>query len=242
MKKVLLTLALLVSVFALSAQSFYVVNSDGQVVESGSSFHLYGDGSGMGDIVIELQVVANEPVTLIGEKVEHNVVENTDNYFCWGACLDPGTYVSNPVDLTVGTPQVFSAHYMYTNTIEEVIGLEQSMTYNLYYAETNELAWTIDVVFVYTNYGVEENNTTTLCDAYPVPARDVVYFDYSLNSGANAEIAIYNMMGQEVLRNEINGMHGKASVNVSDLADGIYFYSLIVNGKIEKSNKLVVRK
>ena len=44
------------------------------------------------------------------------------------------------------------------------------------------------------------------------------------------------------MRNEINGMSGKASINVSDLTDGVYFYSLIINGKVEKSNKIVVKK
>ena len=56
----------------------------------------------------------------------------------------------------------------------------------------------------------------------------------------NATIAIYNMMGQEVIRQDVNDTH--VSVNVSDLTDGIYFYSIIVNGDAVKTSKLVVRK
>ena len=48
------------------------------------------------------------------------------------------------------------------------------------------------------------------------------------------------MMGQEVVRQDINDSH--VSINVSDLTDGIYFYSLIVNNETVKTNKLVVRK
>ena len=93
-------------------------------------------------------------------------------------------------------------------------------------------------------FGVEDvNNIAEFSNAYPMPASDVVNFDYSFNSDVNsAMVAVYNMMGQEVLRSDISGMSGKHSLNVSDLADGVYFYSLIVNGKTEKSNKLIIRK
>ena len=78
---------------------------------------------------------------------------------------------------------------------------------------------------------------------YPVPASNVVNFDYNFPASVNnATIAIYNMMGQEVMRNEISGIQGKASLNVSDLADGVYFYSLIVNGEMAKSSKLIIKK
>ena len=244
MKKLIFTLALIVSVLALSAQSYQVVTSDGRVVENGESFYIYGDGTATGgELNIEFGVTANENVRLIAEKVEENVVEGTMNFICWGTCLDPSVYVSAPVDLTPGAaPQVFSAHYL--GDVNEVAGLEQIMTYYLYPANAVDDKFIIHVTFKYSLEGIDDNNSVDMfSNAYPVPASNVVNFDYNFPASVNnATIAIYNMMGQEVMRNEISGIQGKASLNVSDLADGVYFYSLIVNGEMAKSSKLIIKK
>ncbi len=75
---------------------------------------------------------------------------------------------------------------------------------------------------------------------YPNPANDFVNFDVEMQNVQSASIVIYNMMGQEVVRQYIKDSH--VSINVSDLTDGIYFYSLIVNNETVKTNKLVVRR
>ena len=243
MKKLFLTISLILSVFALSAQSF-TVTKDGEPVTSGATYHVWGDGEAtFGELNIEFNVSATEDVRLIAEKVEVQVVDNTTNYICWGQCLAPFVYVSDPYNLTPGMPEIFSMHYMYANDIAEVAGQEQVMKYFLYPANDPDNKFVINVVFKYSIEGVEDiNGVEEFSNAYPVPASDVVNFDYRFNSNvSSAMVAVYNMMGQEVLRSNISSMSGKFSLNVSDLADGVYFYSLIVNGKTEKSNKLVVR-
>ena len=77
-------------------------------------------------------------------------------------------------------------------------------------------------------------------EIYPNPASDFVNFDIEMQNVQSASIVIYNMMGQEVVRQYIKDSH--VSINVSDLTDGIYFYSLIVNNETVKTNKLVVRR
>ena len=80
-------------------------------------------------------------------------------------------------------------------------------------------------------------------NAYPNPAKNMVSFDYNMpNDVQTASIAIYNMMGQEVLKQDLNIGGSRLDVNVSDLTDGVYFYSLIVNNQAVKTNKLVVSK
>ena len=245
MKKLLLTLTMIMSVMALSAQSFTVYDSDGQVVESGSTFYVVGDGADTyGEREIEFDITINEDVSLIGEKVEVQNVSGTNNYFCcFGQCLLSTTFVTNPRDLVAGTSSTFSMHYMYENDIFDVAGLEQVMKYYIYTRENPEDKFIFNVIFKYSLDGVDDINAVeSFSNAYPVPASDVVNFDYSFNAGVNsATVAVYNMMGQEVLRSDISGMTGKLSLNVSDLTDGVYFYSLVVNGKTEKSSKLVVR-
>lgn len=248
MKKLLLSLALLLSVFALSAQTFpfQVTDEDGNIIENNDTFYIYGDGGDLGIIEIKLQVtnMSDETITLIGEKEEINVVEGTDNYFCFGFCYGSSVYVGSPYDLAPEFGDEWSFHYVPfdAETGEPILG-EQVMRYSLYERNNPDDKFILNVTFKYSEDGiVDYTNAEVFSNAYPVPACDVVNFDYNFASSVNAEIAIYNMMGQEVLRNGINGVSGKASINVSDLADGVYFYSLIVNGKTEKSSKLVIRK
>ena len=99
---------------------------------------------------------------------------------------------------------------------------------------------TFEFYFRYETNSVEENLSNMLSNAYPNPASNFVNFDVEMQNVQSASIAIYNMMGQEVVRQDINDSH--VSINVSDLTDGIYFYSLIVNNETVKTNKLVVRK
>lgn len=242
MKKLFFTLVLLISVFALSAQSFRVITTDGRVVENGESFYVYGQGNTWGELAIEFGVEALEDVQLIAEKVEIQVVEGTYNMLCLDQCYAPSVYVSPVVSFAANETKDFSMHYQYENAIEDVAGLEQIMKYYLYEEGSHE-QFVINVTFKYSLDGIEDyNSAEVFSNAYPVPANDVVNFDYNFASSENAEVAIYNMMGQEVLRNSISGISGKLSINVSDLTDGVYFYSLIVNGKTEKSSKLIIRK
>lgn len=244
MKKIFFTLFLIASVFALSAQS-YTVTKDGAIVESGATYHVWGNGeASWGELNIEFNVTANENNRLIGEKVVLQNVENTQNYICFGQCLTPSVYVTDPNVMSAGQTEVFSAHYLYENTLEEVAGMEQIMQYYIYPANDPDNKFIINVIFKFSLDGVEEiNGIEKFSNAYPTPASSVVNFDYNFGSDVNnAMVAIYNMMGQEVLRSDIIGLRGKLSINVNDLADGVYFYSLIVNGVVEKSNKLVIRK
>lgn len=243
MKKLFFTLTLIISVLALSAQSYRIVTTDGRTVESGESFYVYGEGNDWGELALSLYVEAMEDVQLIAEKVEVNVVDGTFNMLCLDQCYSPDVYVSPVVNFNAGSRKDFSMHYNYMNEIEDVAGREQIMVYYLYESNNSDNKFIINVTFKFSLYDVEDySSAETFSNAYPVPACDVVNFDYNFASDVNAEIAIHNMTGQEVLRSNINGMSGKASINVSDLTDGVYFYSLIVNGKTEKSSKLVINR
>lgn len=243
MKKLFFTLTLLVSVFALSAQKYVVTEKEtGNVVENGANYYVYGEGNDFEELVLELLVTANENVNLIAEAEVIQAVEGTYNTICLESCYAPGTTTTPVVPFAAGESKDFAMHYMYSNTMEEVLGMEQIMKYSLYEEGSHEM-FIVNVIFKYSLDDVEENSIVkTFSNAYPVPAKDVVNFDYNFRSNVNeAYVAIYNMMGQEVMRSEISALQGKVCLNVSDLADGVYFYSLIVNGKTEKSSKLVVR-
>lgn len=244
MKKLLLSLALMLSVFSLSAQKFTVTEkTTGNIVENGANFYVYGEGNAWGELLLELLVTANEDVNLIAERIELQVVEGTYNMICLDQCYAPSMSITPAVPFAAGDTKDFSMHYQYENSFDDVVGQEQFIQYNLYEEGSHEM-FVITVTFKYSANGISDNSIVEeFSNAYPTPAKDVVSFDYNFSSSANdAYVAIYSMTGQEVMRSAINDLQGKISLNVSDLADGVYFYSLVVNGETVKSSKLVVRK
>lgn len=234
----------MLSVFSLSAQKFTVTEkTTGNIVENGANFYVYGEGNAWGELLLELLVTANEDVNLIAERIELQVVEGTYNMICLDQCYAPSMSVTPAVPFAAGDTKDFSMHYQYENSFDDVVGQEQFIQYNLYEEGSHEM-FVITVTFKYSANGISDNSIVEeFSNAYPTPAKDVVSFDYNFSSSANdAYVAIYSMTGQEVMRSAINDLQGKVSLNVSDLADGVYFYSLVVNGETVKSSKLVVRK
>lgn len=240
MKKLLLSLTMVLAMFAAQAQNIIVTEVEtGNVVENGTTYYIWGDvDPNMMELAKEFNVTntTSGVINVVCEKVENNVVEGTLNYLCFGQCLSPTVY-SIDVNLNPGEPLLFSAHYMPMDMLGE-----QSMTYLFYERSNPDAKFIININFKYSLENVAEVAAANIFNAYPTPATDVVYFDYDFNGNVNsAAVVIYNMMGQEMMRSEINGQSGKHSMNVSNLNDGIYFYSLVINGQTYKSNKIVVR-
>jgi len=258
MKKLLLSLTLVMSILTLSAQNFIVregngLGTPGNIVENGATFFVYGDGSASGytgaELKIDFTVTATTNIRIIGEKNEGEIVENSSNYFCcFGNCWSSTVYVTEPFMLNEGQSTDFSAHYSADEqngyTYLDILDEKQIMTYYIYEANSSSPKFEITVVFMYSLEGVEDfTSPVVFSEAYPIPAGSVVNFDYNFPASTNdAMLVIYNMMGQEVTRNELNGLSGKANIDVSNMNDGIYFYSLVINGKTEKSSKIVIRK
>lgn len=247
MKKLLLSLTMVLAMFAASAQNITVTEKEtGNVVENGATYIVFGDGSELwgeigGEMQIEFNVIANENMRVVARKTPNNpIVEGTSTWLCFGQCLAPSTGVqeTNPEEMTAGNPMLFSGHYM-ADDYTMVLGQEQSVTFELWNAANPDEKFVINVIFKYSLEDVEEIASQNTISAYPTPATDVINFDYNVDG--NAMVVIYNMMGQEVMRNEIAGQNGTLSMNVSDLSSGVYFYSLVINGRTEKSSKIVVR-
>lgn len=247
MKKLLLSLTMVLAMFAASAQNITVTEKEtGNVVENGATYFVFGDGSELwgeigGEMQIEFDVTANENMRVVAKKTPNDpIVEGTSTWLCFGQCLAPSTGVqeTSPEEMLAGNLMLFSGHYM-ADDYTTVLGQEQSVTFELWNAANPDEKFVINVIFKYSLYDVAEVSAQNVISAYPTPATDVVNFDYNVNG--KAMVVICNMMGQEVMRNDLNGMSGKLSMNVSDLSSGVYFYNLVVNGKTEKSNKIVIR-
>ncbi|MGB0523963.1 MAG: T9SS type A sorting domain-containing protein [Flammeovirgaceae bacterium] len=79
--------------------------------------------------------------------------------------------------------------------------------------------------------------------AYPNPAQDYVQFNYTIPQGsAKVEIQFFNMIGEVVLKQELQANTSNARLSISKLQKGVYFYRLVINNKTRGGiQKLIVK-
>ncbi|MFP4091110.1 MAG: T9SS type A sorting domain-containing protein [Cyclobacteriaceae bacterium] len=80
-------------------------------------------------------------------------------------------------------------------------------------------------------------------NAYPNPVVDQATLEYSLQDPMlKANIVVHNLLGNQVLSMDLP--YGESSIKLpaEELTNGIYFYTLQINGKKVSTKKMVVRK
>jgi len=143
----------------------------------------------------------------------------------------------------------FSACLVYDTTCtadsaEIVIGLENSGGQT----HTGSTALIDDLSFgTCTPAGVSEisNNNVSIEAAYPNPANTTCNIIFSLSGSSMVNVALYDLSGRKVLtaldNTVLSDGRYKVPVDVTKLANGIYTYTVIVDG-VPYTQKLVVTK
>lgn len=74
---------------------------------------------------------------------------------------------------------------------------------------------------------------------YPNPASDNFNIQMTSN-GADVDLMVYNILGETVMSEQL--FDGLNNVSIEPLTNGVYFYSILKNGKAVETKKLIVRK
>jgi hypothetical protein len=74
---------------------------------------------------------------------------------------------------------------------------------------------------------------------YPNPSNNLL--NISINSTVPKEIKITNILGTVVKTQSLGKLENSVAIKTEDLEDGVYFVSVVNNGKIENSKRLVVK-
>lgn len=250
MKKSIFTLVFLAVIGWASAQSLRF-ELDGHAYGQGESIVCTQVDEG-GSMVQEMQIrnLTSAPMNIMIRREIVKLVDGTENSFCWGNCFAPFVDVSpTPKTLEAGEvcdPADLSFHHQIDLTYSgDPANFVAGTSIAKYYAypEGNEADYVcIEVWFAYNAEGVAEKPICNLGRAYPNPASSVVRFDYALSPVDNASVAVYNLLGQEVMRQPLTTLQGVATLSVADLNEGIYFCNLIVNGQSVQTEKFIVKK
>jgi hypothetical protein len=175
-------------------------------------------------------------------KFEVSVVPGSENTFCWVICW-VNTVFTSPSGLTIepdSTNHTFSGDYLSHGNSGVTI-----MRYT-FFDDNNPN----DSVYFYVEFnagtlGTDDRTTEqiSVSNAYPNPANSYVSFDYDLPlSITNAAIRIHNLLGSVVKEMNITHNSGKITLDVNDLKDGFYFYSIVANNEIIDTRRLVIAR
>jgi hypothetical protein len=95
----------------------------------------------------------------------------------------------------------------------------------------------VDVKFTAT-VGVEESTPLEI-SAYPNPANNEFNINIGSTFGDNVSVKLYNVLGDEVRREVL--VDGNNIISLSNLNNGVYFYSILRNNDLVETKKLIVR-
>jgi hypothetical protein len=221
------------------SQSLQLSDSTGSIANN-STILKYG--SPLADEIVSYVFVKNttaNPISVKVKKVELIALHGTVNLFCWGLCFSPEVFVSpDPIVINAGVTNTtdFSGHYLPNG----VVGIS---TIRYVFFDANNPSDTVCVNIDFDTYPLGIHNLTgaSLSGAFPNPADNMVSFTYSVPQNSMAKVIIRNVLGSIIKEVDITNNSGKLSLNTSEFADGVYFYTFLVNGNSQVTKKLVIR-
>lgn len=213
-------------------------------VKSQSSFHAFEASSVItGDTTLKsshVNIVNTGSNTLSVKVSMDNFSANPNHvtYFCWGVlCYPPTVTVSyDPVLMAPGDTSTSFIGYLHPSGYTGI----SSVTYNFF--DMADESDSVSVTFTYDiTIGIDEpTNEASISGAYPNPTNNLTRISYDLKSSQNARLVFYNILGSAVKEVDLNDKQGTLILSTSGFESGIYYYSIIADGKILPAKKLVV--
>ena len=134
---------------------------------------------------------------------------------------------------------------IYANTLGEVLNREGFFEYEDHkslqgYVKDGDTVGTVTPDSVLLAVGISDLTTDkTKISVYPNPADQYLNIQFSTEDNSAAyKIEIRNMLGELLLKKE--NLQKTERLDVSELNAGIYFYSILLDNKVYRTDKLVV--
>jgi len=238
MKKLLLSIAILVASAPVFAQSLQIEDLGGNIISNQTIDLWYDQTYATYSQDFNVRNISGSTKKIMAER--HQVFINTPGYelFCWVLCYGPNTNVSpTAASMNANAVHVFSSHYFHSNTngISTVIYTFYD-SLNMADSARFTVNWHITPTGV-NNLGPVSGNISAV---YPNPASSNTSINYSLNNAHVAYLKVFDLLGNELRQMSINPKEGIVNLNVADLKAGIYFCSIIADEKAISTQKLTI--
>lgn len=89
---------------------------------------------------------------------------------------------------------------------------------------------------------VEFNEDNVMFNTYPNPVLNNLTVSYALEGNAdNARVDVYDVLGQKINTYTLSNNKGQLNVNVESLNSGVYFYTIKVNEKTIRTERVIIK-
>ena len=241
-KSTFLIVAMMIMILRISAQNLVIWDSVAHYLPHDTTLIKSGPLDSEKEMCKYLAVknVSTAPIAVCVKKVIIDTVPGSKNYLCWVRCYSDRIYA--PTDTVLLPPQKtdfyhFAGHY---RPMEK--NGSSTVRYVFYDRYNHNDSASVKITFSPTNVGIpDQGEIKNTIIATPNPANDEVNFSYSLSQGSSGKITIFQVTGTVISETPVQTTHGVLNINTQDLRDGLYFYYLVVDGKVCSAKKLVVR-
>lgn len=170
-------------------------------------------------------------------------VSGSWNSFCWGSCIDDTIFLSPDV-ITVNAGYTDETSFSGEYKSKSHAGKTRVMFTFFDVNNPNDSASVVAEYFAGSGVGINNasKQSATVSAAFPSPAKNTFNVNYSIGEFKNAKIELRNVIGNVVAEYVINESTGTASFDVSDLNNGVYFYTLITDHKARVTKRVVIQK
>ncbi len=227
------TATLLLFVFTLPLLSFAQTNLESH----DATGYIYGDTT-LKNTHVKILNIGLDTLSVKIAQDNSGATNGHISYFCWGInCYPPTVAVSsNAVNIAPGdTNKTFIGYlepaghtgisvidYYFFNTIDPNDGINVSFTYDI-------------------SIGINElSNSVSLSNPSPNPANNLTSISYDLKSVKNGSFVLYNILGSKLNEFKLTERQETLIIPTSQLNSGIYFYSIVADGKLVSTRKLIV--
>jgi hypothetical protein len=243
MKKIITSLSLFAITMGTSAQGIEIYLQGGAEEISGTVVE-FADGGELMHQEFDVKNVSGATLTLIVERVKILELAGTQDFLCWGANAETGACYSagvvspeNPF-ITPDESEMAADSVGWLSTYHQANGIVGCAQYRYYIVDTtgHTRLDSVDVLFCST-VSIEEDIKVTV-SVYPNPAAKFVnvLMDNDLN---NVAFRLYNILGEAFITERLNA--GTNEIALNELPNGVYFYSILKEGDIIETKKLIVR-
>jgi len=250
MKKILLSISfiLILAAFA-NAQSFkiYYKGTTNEITDTIRIDSLLNSADLYQKVKCENVTLKNISGAVVKTRCVRTVISEvvgSENNFCFGSGCYGTSVNTSPLlqspDIAAGAiDNSFVGDYTPTDNEGSTI-----ITYCFYdnANPSDDVCFTVKYTATYT-MGIHDlaKAKGSISNAYPNPAGSNVFVKYQMSDDSqNGKIILHDMLGKVVKEIALNDKQGTSKIDVSDINEGVYFYTYLIDNKAVSTKKLIV--
>jgi hypothetical protein len=181
-------------------------------------------------------------IDVMCRKIIIDTVPGSENTYCWaGSCYPPDVYLS--LDATpIGAGQTDKVSFIGEYNPKNHVGIT-IVRYSFFdRSNPSDSTW-FDAHYQAFPLGIEDMKAgVSISNPYPNPANSYAVCDYAIPAGIDAQIILRNLLGTTLQEIPLTDLTGKVKLDTGQFPEGIYFYSVVIDGKVAATRKLVVSR